>query len=782
VVLGLFLIVALFDLLPLLPGWLHLALLLGFAVAAAWAMGRIWPALRFPAYIDGIRRIERVNALAHRPLTGLADDLATSAGDAAASQLWERYRRRLALGIGRLRIGLPQGGLVERDPLALRVLLGLVLLIAVVGGWRDAPERLLRALTPNLASFAASGPVNLTLSLTPPTYTNLAPIFLEFGGPPGAAGEPATSADLRVPAGTAVLGILQGGAESPDLLVGDSATPFKAVEPETFQVQAEIRDGSRLAVTRDGRELVGWPMTVIPDRPPSIAFTEPPGPGERKALRIAYAASDDYGVTGVTAAMRRADGKTGPGDIARLELSLTLPSADARRSQQVSYHDLTPHPWAALPVLIQLTAKDALDQTASSEVLEVVLPERVFRHPVARAVIEQRKRLIADPEQRRAVARALYAIGAQPPTYNDDLVVVLGLQVAQRRLSYDDSPGAIDSVQALLWELALRIEEGDLAVAERELRRLKQALQDALANNAPDEEIERLMDELQKAMDEYMTALMEKLQRDMERQGGRPHPQQFDPNAMQVQREDLQRMLDRARELARGGAREAARNLLSQLQEMLENLQAMPLDAPTDPATAEAMQMLDDMDGLARRQQQLLDQTFRHAQELGEGQQMQGGDPGAAEQEALRRELGEIMRRYGEMMGDIPRSLGRAERAMRDATQALQQGQPGEAVDPQSEALGELQKGLQDMATAMMEQLQQQAGRRPGQVPSGQGRDPLGRDENGMGAIDTTDVEIPEQSDIQRARQLIDELRRRSGDRARPRIERDYIERLLKRF
>jgi hypothetical protein len=140
------------------------------------------------------------------------------------------------------------------------------------------------------------------------------------------------------------------------------------------------------------------------------------------------------------------------------------------------------------------------------------------------------------------------------------------------------------------------------------------------------------------------------------------------------------------------------------------------------------------------------------------------------------------MRRYGEMMGDIPRSLGRAERAMRDATEALEQGAPGQAIEPQTQALGELQKGLQDMANAMMQQLQQQAGNRPGEDPSGQGRDPLGRDENGMGAIDTTDVEIPDQSDVQRARALIEELRKRSSDRARPKVERDYIDRLLKRF
>lgn len=780
VVVGLFLIAALFDLLPLLPGWLHLSLLLGFAAALAYALGRIWPTLRFPGFMEGLRRIERVNDLAHRPLTGLADDLATSAADPAATRLWEQYRREIGRRVGQLRVGAPRAGFVQRDPFALRVLLGLVLLVAVADGWRDAPERLLRALTPNLSSLAATGPLSLTISLTPPTYTNLAPVFLEAGDRAAAGAAPT---ELRVPAGTGILALFQGAAEAPELMLGTNATPFTAVEPGSYQAKAEIREGDRIAVVSHGRELAAWPLTVIPDLPPTIAFAAPPGAAERRALRIAYEASDDYGITGATAAIRRADGQTGPGDIGQIDLSLTLPGLDARKAQEVSYHDLTPHPWAGLPVTIQLTATDAVDQRATSETVEIVLPERIFRHPVARAIIEQRKRLIMNPDDRRSVARALYAIGSQPPTYNDDLVVVLGLQVAQRRLTATENVAAsVDSVQTLLWELALRIEEGELSVAERELRRLQQALQEALAEGAPDEEIERLMNELQEAMDQFMSALSEKLRRDMEQQGARPHQRQFDPNMMEVHREDLQKLLDRARDLARGGAREAARDLLAQLQEMLENLQAMPFEQATDPAMAEALQMLEDMDGLAQRQQQLLDQSFRNSQQLGEGERMPNGDPSAGAQEALRRELGELMRRYGEMMGDIPRSLGRAERSMRDATEALEQGMPGQAIDPQTQALGELQKGLQDMANAMMQQLQQQAGTQPGQDPSGQGRDPLGRNENGLGAIDTTDVEIPEQSDVQRARALIEELRKRSSDRERPKLERDYIDRLLKRF
>ena len=97
---------------------------------------------------------------------------------------------------------------------------------------------------------------------------------------------------------------------------------------------------------------------------------------------------------------------------------------------------------------IQLTAKDAIGQTATSDPLQIVLPERVFHHPIASAVIEQRKRLIANPDDRRSVARALYAIAAQPPAYNGDLVVVLGLQVAQRRLTLDPTGASVDSVQS----------------------------------------------------------------------------------------------------------------------------------------------------------------------------------------------------------------------------------------------------------------------------------------------------------------------------------------------
>src|SRR5262249_55628075 len=161
------------------------------------------------------------------------------------------------------------------------------------------------------------------------------------------------------------------------------------------------------------------------------------------------------------------------------------------------------------PVIVQLHATDATGQTGDSEAISMTLPERKFQNPVARAIVEQRKVLVADPDARALVGRALNAIAGVPSQYSDDSVVYLGLTMAAARLNRDQSAEGTDAVQALLWDTALRLEDGHLSTSERDLRALQQKLQDALANNAPDQEIEKLIQELQQAINRYLQAMME---------------------------------------------------------------------------------------------------------------------------------------------------------------------------------------------------------------------------------------------------------------------------------
>jgi uncharacterized protein (TIGR02302 family) len=340
----------------------------------------------------------------------------------------------------------------------------------------------------------------------------------------------------------------------------------------------------------------------------------------------------------------------------------------------------------------------------------------------------------------------------------------------------------------------LRIEDGGLSLAERDLRRLQQELQDALARNAPDEEIDRLMRDMQQALDRYLQAMTEEMQRNPNQQM-RP----ADPSRTLTSR-DLQRMLDRARELAHSGAQQQARELLSQLQDMLENLRTAQPGDMQQRGTSEAERAMRSLRDMMQRQQQLLDRSFRAQRQMNGSGDPSGQQPGeqqgsetnnlgdsAGQQEELRRGLGEIMRQMGSGSGEIPDSLGRAERAMRDATGALQRSQPGEAIGPQTEALDQLQQGAREFAKQLQSRngLQGQGdetGAADRDDPENGDRDPLGRPLSSNGTYDQGDVQIPDAGILQKSREILDELRRRAGERVRPAIELDYIERLLKRF
>jgi hypothetical protein len=252
-------------------------------------------------------------------------------------------------------------------------------------------------------------------------------------------------------------------------------------------------------------------------------------------------------------------------------------------------------------------------------------------------------------------------------------------------------------------------------------------------------------------------------------------------------------MLDQIQDLAQTGSRDAAQQLLSQLNQIMEQLQAgrMPGD---NAAQREAFEIMNQLGALAEQQQQLLNETMRRAQEGAHSGQPQPGDGDpAGQQEALRNALGDLMQRLGELIGNVPGPLGDAELDMRDATGALSEGDQQDAAQAQGSALEQLRSGLRSLSDQLMQTAQQLGA--PGQrdstmMPGGQqrpsrnplGRDPLGRDRtDGRSAINGT-VDIPTKSDIQRARDVLRELRRRSGETDRAPFELKYLERLLRRF
>ena len=835
--LGLYLVAALLDLPQRLPPWLHILLLIAALGLLGWTGWRAFRGFRLPDEAGAERRLERNAGLRHRPLATLSDRPAGN--DPAALALWRVHQARAAAQIRRLQVGLPRPGLAARDPRGLRAAVGLAVLAALVVAGDEVPERLRRAVTPAFAGPAPTPAQKLEAWVTPPAHTGAAPIFLDPAG--GTA---------TVPAGSKLQVSLSGGHGAvPDLVMDAEATPFRALDNASFAAEAVLERGGRLAVRRGGEELARWALTVQADAPPRVAFAEPPGRAARGlGTRLPWKAEDDWGLAAVQAELRLQARPEAP----PMRLELPLPGLNPKQAKGAANPDLSAHPWAGLEVVAQLLAKDGAGQEGRSETAVLTLPERSFNHPVARRLIALRKALSLEPERRAPARRELEAVAAAPEGFEHDTATYLALRVARTRLIVDRRPEAVPEVQEILWQVALALEEGRDGRTLRALQQAREALREALdkaeqQQKAPDQdsekaeqqraELERRIQELRDAIRQHLEALAEKLQRE------NAEAMPFDPQSRLMDQKEMNRRTRRMEQAAREGRTEDAKKELAELEEMLKALEegrAQRAESPERQQRREKGQqqrgvvqdmvkrqseMLDrshqraDEDDRGRnareRQQRLNQQNFRwppeapqSPQQGSRGEQGQQGQQQQAErdqdgrrQRALRRALGELMQQFGDLTGEVPEALGRADQAMREAQEQLSRG--GDARNAQQRALQALQEGGRQMAQSMQRQFgMTQEGDEEGDPqemtgenqPRGngqdqaqgqdEGRDPLGRrsrDVNGN-ADNGADTRVPDEAEMLRTRRLQEELRRRGAERERPVEELDYIDRLLKQF
>jgi uncharacterized protein (TIGR02302 family) len=765
---------------------------------------------------DANHRIECDSGLEHRPLTALDDRMAAGVGDPASEAFWQAHLLRVSEAARNLRVWLPSPGMAGRDPYGLRAITVLLLVVAGVGAIGDVAPRLGRALSPQFGAISG-GPVSLDVWITPPAYTGLAPMFLERPGPDVSAGNAASPArpPVRVPVGSVLLAQTGESSSAPSIRLGERLIEFAVIgnpaDPGGYRAETIFEDADRnvtgFSVEIGQSSIAQWPVQIIADIPPEVEFTGPPKQTGRANLYLEFEARDDYAVAEVQAVIRHRDGLTVPNGDDAIRIELPAPGLGSAQVKGNTIQNLAAHPWAGLEVEIQLHALDARGQAGASDVFPMILPERTFNHPVARAIVVARKELnIPTPAVLDQVIMMLDDLASRPQHFFNDTVVFLALTFARSRLIYDPEVAAVASVQKLLWDTALRIEDGDFSIAERDLREIQERLAAAMRDGVSGEELERLMDELQRALDKYLSALAEH----MEREGLTETPPGSVPRM--IDGGDLRQIIEQARELARTGAMDAARQMLSQLNQMLDNIrEGMRMVQPSEEMN-QARQLMDGLRGLTQRQQQLLDDSFRRMQDdsrnpetdtLGalqgpgsdqagrEGREQKPGDgpgPGiGASQEKLRRELGRLMLQMDQLLGSIPAPLGQAERSMRGAVDSLNRGDTAGAVPQQTDAVDKLRQAAEGLSEQMARRFGPAAGMVPGQSgmrPGPGGGDPFGRRPGGAfgASVDDGEVRVPTRMEMRRAREIVDELRRRSGERDRPKPELNYIERLLRRF
>ncbi|EIM72521.1 hypothetical protein A33O_19179 [Nitratireductor aquibiodomus RA22] len=781
------------------------------AVLGLLGLASLWPLRRFrrpgPSEID--RRIERANQLAHEPVAVQSDRLAGNR-DGFAEALWKEHQKRMAGRLDNLHGDLPKTGVPEKDPWGLRAAAALLLVIAATFSTGPYGGSVLDA-------FRAHGgaeivPPRIDAWVTPPTYTRRAPVYLtaeanretkSFTVPQGSI------LALRVTggSGTEALSFLDSSdTETPIAPEGASQSEALSADTAARRFTGTLNEDGKLVLKRDGQEIESWLFSVTPDSPPEIRFAEEPKRAVSGALELAYEIEDDYGPAQAQAIFQQTYEAPNARPLYEApDLPLTLPRRDGRTIAAKTSRDLTEHPWAGSSVKMILRAVDDAGQEAKSEAKVFALPERTFTNPLAKALIEQRRTLALDATRKPRVLAMMDAVMTWPEETLKDLSQFLGVSAARSRLETARTDDQLRDVVDYLWEIALIIEDGDLTAAEKRLRQAQEALKKALEEGASDEEIARLMDELRSAMQEFLREFAERAQQNPNM------AQQLPESGQMLSQNDLDRMLDQIEELAKSGARDQARELLSQLENMMNNLQAgRSQQGQSGNQQSEMRQQMDELGNLMRRQQELMNETFRMDQmqrgqqgeqgergQQGQDQPGQGQQPGEGQgmspqefadamrglqqgQGTLRQDLESLMQGL-EGLGIQPgEGFGEAGEAMGEAESALGEGEGEQAVGEQGRALEALRRGAQDMMNQLQQAMRgEQGGGDQGYRQGNNGRDPLGRPQSTTGPDFGDSVEVPDEIDTQRARRILEAIRKRLGDALSPALEKEYLERLL---
>lgn len=657
-----------------------LALLAGACVG--WI---VWRGRRVvaPTPDDIDRRIERASGLAHRPLQTLADRPATDGTEQAG--LWAAHLWRTGHAIGRLRAGWPRLWAGAQDPWRLGIVLPVALLAALGWAGPEVPGRLAAAFWPGLDDPGAARP-HIQAWITLPAYAPGAPVFLDE-----------RTGQATVPQGSVLSVSVTDLHGRPSVRVAPmGAGPavaderFRALGPGSWSAEIKLLGSATLALRGRGRIFSDWTVTVLPDAAPTVAWGTRPGSaaGEWRT-RLPYAAKQAYGIASLHAELRLA--QQGKGDAAGRVLSVPIPlDGQPRDASGVTTPDLSADPWAGEEVVGRLVATSTSGQQGTSPEARFRLGARKFTSPVAKAVLDIRRRLALGREGAAEGAADLAALGEMPDPFQADAGMLLNLAAAAALLESTDvaHQAALDQVVARLWYLALEIEDvrhGGQAGAQAALD--VRAAQDAVTaqlnrmralgaqgqSPAEQSELQRRMEALRQAISRRMQALAQ--------QALQSHTAIPDlPGMTQDGDRALSKMMQQMQDAAKNGRSAEAMQMMQRMEDMLEHMRTA---SPQDMANLAAQMM-------ARQQ--------------------------AAEQQAALRDL--IARQSG-LLDHSQARLDRVQRA-RDKAEAARRAKHEEEADsdgdlttmPAAELMRRL--GLRPLPGMQDEQSGQEGGPPPG--------------------------------------------------------------------
>lgn len=769
-----------------------------------------------------------------RPIQSLSDRPANTKNKVSKA-LWNIQVGKWIDSLRNIKVVNAKAVLLTRDAYGISFACLTIFITALIYAGSFAPQRIENGLFPFIQALndLKSREV-VTVRIIPPEYTQRGEITLSGSG--------FFDDVLEIPIGSEIKFVVRERNISPHIKFGGIVLSVEKdpqnVGTYTSSHTVDTISSGTMHIRGLFLQHFGAEYTVLDDTPPEVSLIGDIEKNSAGKIKVPMSVKDDYGVTSLSLKIRKdPEILDYPiGDVYIVSRSLFAGAHNIEEDVSPLF-DLTPHTWSGLPVIIDIAVQDHYGHSVDLEPISTVLPERKFNDPSARTIIEQRQRLAWAPYgSANVVSQSLEDLLYRPDLLKRDHVVFLGLRAASSRLYYSPNIETAHALITLLWKLAIRLEDGDLALLLEEVMQVQQELESALLDpNSSDEKIAELTQKLQEKLMEYMQALSKQLQQKDSETGDVPlnaemMQEMLDPRALN---EFLSEMADSAI----NGERERAKQMLSEFRDMMDSLSS-PENMQIPDDIKNMMSTMKDLQEIIQNQQALLENTLddinnnsvdyqRQEQNYGDmsrdnsqqtenwgmgdmppmpsspseqGAPQSGGfDSGAkgpnnkgqgnpsnskegmlaqqrsGAQDSLRKDLNGLSETYSQDSGKgTPENFGKADQAMGLSSHELKSGAPSRSVPHQEDALSALKDQMRDLKQQLKQRMQNM------RMLSLGGAGSRGEEENGP--FGNRSIKIPEGSQERRIDDIIDLLRDKSGEWNRSIEEREYYKRLLRRF
>lgn len=749
---------------------------------------------RFPSVEEIDKHLEHKSALGQGHIALIKDQLSNPAIN-QTRKLWYKAQRDSLLGLRKLRIPLPDLSLSKQDPHALRFIALFIFISGAFIAGHSWKERIINGLTPiHFPPASTSTYAQKTdLWITPPSYTQKPQIHLSGNG--------YYKGTLSIPEGSTYrlrTRTKTGRVFLPHLHIHTNVTkekqtlPLKDLGDNLYGTEGTISSGNSLRLKQALLPKARWNYTYIPDQPPKISTTsEPPyTPLKNGELRFPLTVKDDYGVKELRMTMHLNEIiKDAPLGKETQETRLIM-SPPNEGFKITPLYDLTGHSWAGLPVTIEFTVTDQKGQNTKSKRINLTLPERAFKHPLAKALIAARKELIwhyKDPFE--DTAHTLEQLLNRPNSYQNDKTIFLALRSSASRLYHNDNKPqeqrikAASSVLKLLWQTALSIEDGNLSLSLREMRDARRNLEKALLDpDTSKQDLSSIMETLREKMAAYFMERQREMQKRMT-EGQNPIPDDMMANpenfSSLITPNSLATLMGKIGQALQEGDTQKAQELMAQFQRMMEMMDSASQNTELPHDMQMMQQGASKLQDIIERQKELID---------AEETQKEATKNNETKQESLLHVLQDLIKDTTNALGEnkVPKAMHEGAQEMKDAALALKKNTPANALPHQQKAIEHLEQAKNDLAEMFKNRMQSMIGISMGMSGSGMKYDPFGRPydnspNNGQNP-DKEEIEIPSETEKKQVDTIIRKLRERSGDRSRSREELDYYNRLLRQF